>query len=257
MRHIVLVALLAVGLAACSASKAADPQALPVPSAPASPNATPSASPSLSPAPSPSATAIPPCERAGQFQQPVEAALAQLGAFGQVSVDGVQSEADCAAIKNFQERYGLRPADGIAGQATNSVAQRLIATDTSRCAAAGYGVTACVDLTNQTTWLMRGGKVIHAPTPVRTGMKGFATPAGDYEVQWRSIKDWSKPYKVWLPYWQSFNGDIGFHETTSYLYQAEIGSHGCVNLLHTDAVKYWDQLQEGSSVVVFGHRAGT
>jgi lipoprotein-anchoring transpeptidase ErfK/SrfK len=249
----VLCALLALGLAACTPSSAADPQALP---SPPSPSVTASAPPP-SPSPSPSETAVPACARDGQFQQPVEAALAQWGVFGPVTVDGVQSEADCAAIKNFQARYGLRPADGIAGPATHGVAQRLLATDTSGCEPARYGVTACVDLTHQTTWLMRGGKVIRGPTVTRTGMTGFATPTGDYEIDWRALKDWSKPYKVWLPYWQSFNGDIGFHETTSYLHQSGIGSHGCVNLLHTDAVAYWEQLEEGSSVVVFGHRAGT
>jgi lipoprotein-anchoring transpeptidase ErfK/SrfK len=62
---------------------------------------------------------------------------------------------------------------------------------------------------------------------------------------------------VWLPYWQSFNADIGFHQTTSYLHEASLGSHGCVNLLPADAVAYWDTLEDGSNVRVFGHRVGT
>jgi peptidoglycan hydrolase-like protein with peptidoglycan-binding domain len=258
MRRIVLCALLAMSLTACSASKAADPEPLPSAAPSASPSApAPSPSRTPSPSPTPSETAVPACARSGKFQQAVEAALAQMGAYGPVTVNGVQSEADCAAIKNFQERFGLRPVDGIAGPATHRVAQRLLATDTSRCEAARYGVTACVDLTNQTTWLMRGGTVIYGPTVTRTGMAGFGTPTRDYETEWRTLNDWSKPYQVRLPYGQSFNGDIGSHETTSYLHHAGIGSHGCVNLLHTDAVQYWEQLEEGSSVVVFGHRPGT
>ncbi|WP_240322459.1 L,D-transpeptidase [Micromonospora aurantiaca] len=50
-------------------------------------------------------------------------------------------------------------------------------------------------------------------------------------------REWSNPYEVWLPYWQQFNGGIGFHETTTYLHNGAIGSHGCVNLLHRDAVR--------------------
>ena len=76
-------------------------------------------------------------------------------------------------------------------------------------------------------------------------------------MQWRAEKSWSVPYKVWLPYWQGFNGDIGFHQTTSYLHEASLGSHGCINLLPADATAYWDTLGEGTTVQVFGHRAGT
>ncbi|HCT80442.1 MAG TPA: hypothetical protein DGT23_28545 [Micromonosporaceae bacterium] len=252
MRHVALGAVLAIALAACSPSAAAEPQARPT-LTPVAPSLT---EPSPTPSPTPTPEAKQACEAIGKFQQEVEEALATMADFGPVTVDGEQSDADCAAIKNFQDRFGLRPVDGIAGAATNSVAQRLLASDPSRCDA-GRGLTACVDLTNQTTWLMRNGKVVHGPTVTRTGMKDFATPTGYYEVDWRSLKDWSKPYKVWLPYWQSFNGDIGFHETTSYLHHVWLGSHGCVNLLPADAREYWDQMVEGTSVVVFGHRAGT
>lgn len=181
--------------------------------------------------------------------------MARLGGYA-VTVDGVQSDADCAAVKAFQTRYDLRPVDGIAGAHTYDVARRLLAGDPARCDA-GWELTACVDLTNQTTWLMRGDTVVYGPTVTRTGMKDFATPTGVYQVDWRALKDWSVPYKVWLPYWQSFNDDIGFHETTSYIHNASIGSHGCVNLLPADAVQYWEQLSEGSPVHVFGHRPGS
>jgi lipoprotein-anchoring transpeptidase ErfK/SrfK len=192
----------------------------------------------------------------GQHQRAVETYLARLGGFGAVTVDGRQSAADCAAIKKFQKRYGIRPVEGRAGPTTLDVAQRLATTDTTSCKA-GAGTTFCVDLTRQTVWAMRGGKVVMAPTVTRTGMSGYRTPAGTYTVNFRNPKEWSDPYEVWLPYWQHFTQGMGFHETTTYLHDKSIGSHGCVNLLHADAVRMWELGKVGTRVVLVGRRPGT
>ncbi|SCE83048.1 Putative peptidoglycan binding domain-containing protein [Micromonospora coriariae] len=192
----------------------------------------------------------------GEHQRAVETYLARLGGFGPVTVDGRQSAADCAAIKKFQRRYGIRPVQGRAGPTTYDVAQRLATTDTARCTA-GTGTTFCVDLTRQTVWAVRGGKVIMAPTVTRTGMGGYRTPAGTYKVNYRNPKEWSDPYEVWLPYWQHFTQGMGFHETTTYLHEKSIGSHGCVNLLHADAVRMWELGKVGTRVVLIGRRPGT
>ncbi|TDC41623.1 L,D-transpeptidase family protein [Micromonospora sp. KC213] len=192
----------------------------------------------------------------GEHQREVEGYLARLGGFGPVTVDGRQSDPDCAAIKKFQQRYDIRPAAGRAGPLTYDVAKRLATTDTKRCDA-GSGVTFCIDLSRQTTWVMKGGTVVAGPTVTRTGMAGYATPAGTYRINFRNLKEWSDPYEVWLPYWQRFNGGIGFHETTTYLHDGGIGSHGCVNLLPADAVRWWQLGSVGSRVVLFGRRPGT
>ncbi|MGK5737953.1 L,D-transpeptidase family protein [Micromonospora sp. URMC 103] len=235
------------------------------PVAPAQPKATPTrmAPPTRpTPPPKPSRTAPKPststpagCPQ-GEQQRAVETYLAQLGGFGRVTVDGRQSAADCAAIKKFQKRYGIRPAEGRAGPTTYDVAKRLATTDTGRCEA-GSGTTFCIDLTRQTTWVMRNGKVLVKPTVTRTGMAGYRTPSGTYTINYRNIKEWSNPYEVWLPYWQHFTQGMGFHETTTYLHDKSIGSHGCVNLLHTDAVRYWELGKVGSRVVLVGRRPGT
>jgi len=114
-----------------------------------------------------------------------------------------------------------------------------------------------VDLTHQTTYLMKGGKVIWGPTVTRTGMSGFATPSGWYSIFDRAPRHWSNPYDVWLPYWQQFYNGDGFHETTTYIHNMSIGSHGCVNLLHVDAQKYYSTLGYGSKVHLYGRRPGT
>ncbi|WP_326564493.1 L,D-transpeptidase family protein [Micromonospora peucetia] len=208
--------------------------------------------PAAKPTSSPSAAGCP----QGEHQREVEAHLARLGGFGPVTVDGRQSAADCAAIKKFQKRYDIRPALGRAGPTTQDVAKRLATTDTARCKA-GSGTTFCIDLTRQTTWVMRNGKVLVKPTVTRTGMPGYRTPAGTFTINYRNVKEWSDPYEVWLPYWQHFTRGMGFHQTTTYLHEKSIGSHGCVNLLPGDAVRYWELGKVGNKVVLIGRRPGT
>ncbi|WBB77863.1 L,D-transpeptidase family protein [Micromonospora sp. WMMD882] len=194
----------------------------------------------------------------GEYQKAVETYLARLGGFGTVVVDGRQSATDCAAIKKFQQRYDIRPPEGRAGPTTHDVAKRLATTNVKDCGStAGSGVTFCIDLTRQTTWVTRDGKVVVAPTVTRTGMKGYATPTGTYKINYRNTKEWSDPYEVWLPYWQRFVGGIGYHQTTTYLHDKSIGSHGCVNLLPVDAKRFWDWGKVGYRVKVFGQRPGT
>jgi peptidoglycan hydrolase-like protein with peptidoglycan-binding domain len=193
-------------------------------------------------------------------QRDVETALSSLGPYRDVRVDGQQSPSDCAVIRRFQQRFGIEPANGNADATTADVSGRIAASSTrrglARCGATS-GVTACVDLSSQTMWVVRDGALVLGPTVVRTGFRGYTTPAGTYRINKREPREWSEPYQVWLPYWQRFVGGIGFHESTTYLHDAARGSHGCVNLLHGDAVETWNELHMGAAVRVFGRRPGT
>ncbi|KHD72190.1 L,D-transpeptidase family protein [Actinoplanes utahensis] len=193
----------------------------------------------------------------GKYQRQLETYLKKAGGYGAVTVDGRQSAADCAAIVKFQKRFGIQPAKGLAGPTTFDVAQRIAASNTASCGAKKSGVTFCVNLTLQTSWVMKNGKVLTAPTVVRTGMKGYRTPAGSYKINKRTKKEWSDPYEVWLPYWQRFKGGMGFHQTTTYIHDKWRGSHGCVNLLPADAKRYYDIGAKGMTVKTFGRRPGT
>lgn len=226
------------------------PSAAPSPTAVASPK--PTKSPTAKPTKSPTAASCP----QGEYQKDVEQALATLGGYGAVTVDGKQSAADCTAIKKFQKRFDIRPYNGKAGPMTRSVSQRLLKSTASRCGA-GTGLTACVDLTNQTVWIMNGGKIVYGPTVTRTGMAGYATDTGTFKIHDRQLKNWSEEWDVWLPYWQRVVGGSGFHQTTTYIHNGAIGSHGCINLLPSDAVKFWNTLKTGTTVKVFGRRSGT
>ena len=200
-------------------------------------------------------TTVSPCPLGSRLRE-VETALAKIGTYGPIVADGRLSAGDCATIKAFQKRMGISPATGKAGNTTAAVAKRIAATDPATCNA-GTATMACVDLTHQTFYIMQGGKVVLGPTVTRTGMKGYATTAGTYRINDRSTKHWSRPYSVWLPYWQHFNDGMGLHETTTYIHNMGIGSHGCVNLLHNDAVKAYSLLGYGSKVRLYGRRPGT
>ncbi len=195
--------------------------------------------------------------KTGKYQKAVEGYLKKLGGFGRVTVDGRQSAADCAAIKKFQRRYDIRPAAGLAGPTTHNVAKRLAGTSTRACKAKKKGTTICVDLTRQTVWVMKNGKVFVKPTVTRTGMKGYGTPTGTFKINKRTKREWSDPYKVWMPYWQRFIRGVGLHQTTTYLHDGWRGSHGCVNLLGADAKQLYGIGRYGMTVKVFGRRPGT
>ncbi|WP_373873021.1 L,D-transpeptidase family protein [Actinoplanes palleronii] len=193
----------------------------------------------------------------GKYQKQVEYWLKRIGGYGAVTVDGKQSATDCAAIVKFQKRFGISPAKGLAGPTTWDVAKRLGMTSTAACKAKKKGITFCVDLTHQTTWVMKNGKVYLKPTVTRTGMNNYETPAGTFTINKRTKKEWSDPYEVWLPYWQRFIGGRGFHQTTTYIHDKWRGSHGCVNLLEQDAKKYYSIGKIGMTVKVVGRRPGT
>jgi lipoprotein-anchoring transpeptidase ErfK/SrfK len=216
---------------------------------PSSPTEEPSSPPSEEPPPAP------PCPP-GDYQLEVEQALAAVGNYGRVTVDGVQSAEDCETIIAFQTRMGIDPAAGTPGPTTKDVADRIAATNTSECPWSD-GPQACVDLTHQTFFIVSQGTVILGPTVTRTGMPGWSTPSGTYQIFQKSTREWSYPFSVWMPYWQHFTPGIGLHETTTYIHNMAVGSHGCVNLLHDDAVRAYELLGVGSVVQVYGRRPGT
>lgn len=193
----------------------------------------------------------------GKYQKNVEWWLNKIGGYGKLSYDGKQSPSDCAAIKKFQQRFGIQPAQGLAGPTTYDVAKRLGNTSVAACKPKKSGYTFCVNLTQQTSWIMKNGKKHTNPTVVRTGMNTYETPSGSYKINKRTKKEWSDPYEVWLPYWQRFQGGKGFHQTTTYIHDKWRGSHGCVNLLPQDAKAYYNVGKIGMTVKLFGRRPGT
>jgi hypothetical protein len=190
--------------------------------------------------------------KTGPYQRQVESLLG-------LKADGVASVADCLAVQKFQTRYGIQPNGGLAGPTTYSVATRLHNANVKGCPAPAHGRKVCVDLSDQVMWVLEGSKRIYGPTPVRTGRKGLTTPSGDFHIGDKKVDTISTIFHVHLPYWERFYRDMGFHQTTTYLYDSAIpGSHGCINLLPADATALFALTTAGTTPVhIFGKKPGT
>ncbi|MDJ0379450.1 L,D-transpeptidase family protein [Streptomyces sp. G-G2] len=204
--------------------------------------------------PAPAEAAPAPCTaRTGPYQRELEEYLHR-------PVDGVQSPADCAAIRTFQQAQGLRRSDGYPDLATYrtmvAVQARPNPNAAGRCPVRPHRVT-CVDMDRQLLWVQRDREVVFAPVPIRTGRDTEETRPGWHEVYWRSEDHHSTLYENSpMPYAQFFDEGQAIHGHVGDLYDYS-GSAGCVNLAVPDAARLWDLLTEGDAVYVWGVKPGT
>ncbi|QFR02785.1 L,D-transpeptidase family protein [Streptomyces phaeolivaceus] len=201
----------------------------------------------LASAPAPECTA-----RTGPYQWDLERHL-------KLVADGRQSTADCVAIRAFQQRAGVKPADGYAGLATYRtmlvVQARANPNAAGKCPVRTYQVT-CVDLDRQLVWVQQGDRVIYRPVPARTGRDGQETRTGWHTVYWKNRDHHSDLYdNAPMPFAQFFNDGQAFHGVLDDLFRG--GSHGCVNLRYADAERLWRIMHEGDEVYVWGVKPGT
>jgi hypothetical protein len=68
----------------------------------------------------------------------------------------------------------------------------LAATRQAQCRP-GPGLTACIDLTLQTVWVVSDGRLVFGPTVTRTGFRGHAAPVGTFTINRRAMREWSNP----------------------------------------------------------------
>ncbi|MFF2126692.1 L,D-transpeptidase family protein [Streptomyces olivochromogenes] len=188
----------------------------------------------------------------GPYQRQVERWLKR-------KVDGKQSAGDCAAIRAFQTKQGIKPNTGFAGPVTWGRMQLLSAKKNpnaaGKCPVRSYRV-ACVDLTRQLTWVQKGKKVLWGPVPMRSGRAGYRTRTGSFKVYWKHKSHWSTLYNTPMPYSQFFSGGEAFHAIYGSVYDPN-GSYGCVNLRLADARSLWNVTKTNDHVYVWGRRAGT
>lgn len=191
-------------------------------------------------------------KRTGPYQRQVERWLKR-------KVDGKQSAADCAAIRSFQTKYGIKPNSGYAGPVTWAHMQLLSARKNpnaaGKCPVRSYRV-ACVDLKRQLTWVQKGKKVLWGPVPMRSGRAGYRTRTGWFKIYWKHKNHWSTLYNSPMPYSQFFSGGQAFHAIYGSIYDPN-GSWGCINLRLADARKLWSVTKTADHVYVWGRRAGT
>ncbi len=104
---------------------------------------------------------------------------------------------------------------------------------------------ACVRLSTNQAWLLRGGKVVSGPVPISHGRTGFLTPTGTFRVSFKNEDHISSVYDQPMPFSVFFNGDIAFHQGS-----VRVKSHGCIHLTASAARAFFAELTPGDRVQV-------
>jgi len=95
--------------------------------------------------------------------------------------------------------------------------------------------------------------------PVSTGKATMPTPKGTFQVANKSVKAWSRTYKLWMPYWLGIKGQaFGIHELPIWPSGKKEGekdlghpvSHGCIRLGAGPAKIIYDFATVGTKVIV-------
>ena len=141
----------------------------------------------------------------------------------------------------------------------------------------GYSVE--IDLEQQVAYLLYGGEVV-LTSPISSGRRGFETKRGRFKVIQKERRHYSNLYgkivdsrgrtivadadsdmrvprgakfiAAPMPYFIRFNGAEGMHAGHLPGYPA---SHGCVRLPERNAIAFYNALEVGSPVTVFGRTA--
>ena len=108
---------------------------------------------------------------------------------------------------------------------------------------------ACVDLAHNLAWLQSGGKVTYGPVPMLSGRPGYRTPSGMFQAYWHDIDHRSSEFNgAPMPYSVFFVGGVAFHEGS-----LSVESHGCIHLSHDAAMTFYNSINDGDNVYVFGY----
>lgn len=117
-----------------------------------------------------------------------------------------------------------------------------------------------IDIARQHMWLYKGGELV-TESPVVTGdsLRGNGTPTGTGYV-WSKEQDRYLKGETWnsfVSYWMPFNwSNCGIHDASwrgsfgGNIYYGS-GSHGCVNAPYANAKIIYENIEEGTPVVVY------
>ena len=94
---------------------------------------------------------------------------------------------------------------------------------------------------------------------VSTGKASMPTPKGNFKIQTKIKKAWSKTYGLWMPYWLGLGGSVGIHELPIWPNGYREGenhlgtpvSHGCIRLGLRDAAYLYDRITLGANVKIY------
>ena len=173
----------------------------------------------------------------------VQKRLAELKFLPPSQVDGKLGPRTRDAITAFQQWNGLA-SDGIVGPQTLG---KLRTAAVPRHGNNGPPRRIEIYRAKGVTLLIDNGSVkraIHSSA----GKRGYETPEAPDRIQRKVLKDWSRPYRTWMPYASYFHAGYALHEGAVPTYPA---SHGCVRLPSWDAADLYRFASVGTTVVVY------
>ncbi len=93
---------------------------------------------------------------------------------------------------------------------------------------------------------------------ISSGKSSTPTPKGEWVIEKKQDKAWSKLAGLWMPYWMSFNGVYAIHELPEWPDGTKEGadhlgipvSHGCIRLSVDFAKWLYDWTPVGTKLVV-------
>ncbi len=116
-----------------------------------------------------------------------------------------------------------------------------------------------VDIASQTMVLFQDGQAVKQYL-ISSGKRGMDTPRGEFSVQNKAVRPWSKAYGLYMPFWMAFtpDGKFGIHELPEWPGGYKEGashlgrpvSHGCIRLGMGSAQYVYEWADIGTVLVV-------
>lgn len=117
-----------------------------------------------------------------------------------------------------------------------------------------------INLSSQVMTLFENGVALDAHI-ISSGKRGMDTPRGEFAVQNKAPRPWSKQYGLYMPYWQAItpDGKYGIHELPEWPGGYKEGanhlgtpvSHGCVRLGVGAAAQVYAWSDIGTPIVIY------
>ena len=117
-----------------------------------------------------------------------------------------------------------------------------------------------INLASQTMVIFEQGQVLDAFI-ISSGKKGMDTKKGNFKIENKANRPWSKEYGLFMPNWMALvsDGKFGIHELPEWPGGYKEGanhlgtpvSHGCVRLGVGAAKKVYDWAEIGTPVIVY------
>lgn len=116
-----------------------------------------------------------------------------------------------------------------------------------------------ISLEFQNLVIFEDGKALSAHL-ISSGKRRMETPQGEFRIENKTPRAWSKKYGLFMPYWMAFlpSGQMGIHELPEWPGGYKEGrnhlgipvSHGCVRLGIGDAKEVYEWAEIGTPVII-------